>query len=89
MRYEENLGWLNRPTSANAGAQTSRKRSGWTVNASAYAYAVVRRAALTVLPVDMLEAEGYLLSTPANLGYLSGAMKHYLGEYPLSKQSAS
>jgi multimeric flavodoxin WrbA len=37
---------------------------------------VVRRPALTVSPVDMLEADGYLLGTPANLGYLSGAMKH-------------
>ena len=37
---------------------------------------VVRRAALTVSPTDMLEADGYLLGTPANLGYMSGAMKH-------------
>ena len=32
---------------------------------------VVRRPALTVSPVEMLEADGYLLGTPANLGYLS------------------
>jgi multimeric flavodoxin WrbA len=37
---------------------------------------VVRRPALTVSPVDMLEADGYLLGSHANLGYLSGAMKH-------------
>jgi multimeric flavodoxin WrbA len=37
---------------------------------------VVRRPALTVSPVEMLEADGYVLGSPANLGYLSGAMKH-------------
>lgn len=37
---------------------------------------VVRRPALTVSPVDMLEADGYLLGSPANLGYISGALKH-------------
>ncbi len=37
---------------------------------------VVRRAALTVSPVEMLEADGYVLGSPANLGYISGALKH-------------
>jgi multimeric flavodoxin WrbA len=37
---------------------------------------VVRRPALTVSPVEMLEADGYLLGTPANLGYVCGALKH-------------
>jgi multimeric flavodoxin WrbA len=37
---------------------------------------VVRRPALTVSPTDMLQADGYLLGTPANLGYISGALKH-------------
>lgn len=37
---------------------------------------VVRRPALAVTPSDMLEGDGYLLGTPANLGYMSGALKH-------------
>ena len=45
---------------------------------------VVRRPALTVSPVEMLEADGYLLGSPANLGYISGALKHAFDEcyYP-------
>jgi len=38
---------------------------------------VVLRPALTASPVDVLEADGYLLGTPANLGYMSGALKHF------------
>lgn len=37
---------------------------------------VIRRPALTVSAAEMLEADGYLLGTPVNLGYLSGALKH-------------
>lgn len=46
---------------------------------------VLRRPALTVSPAEMLQADGYLLGSPANLGYMSGALKHYLGQYPLIK----
>lgn len=38
---------------------------------------VVMRPALAATAVDVLEADGYILGTPANLGYMSGAMKHF------------
>lgn len=38
---------------------------------------VVARPALTASAVDVLEADGYVLGTPANLGYMSGALKHF------------
>jgi multimeric flavodoxin WrbA len=38
---------------------------------------VVVRPALSATAVDVLEADGYVLGTPANLGYMSGALKHF------------
>lgn len=38
---------------------------------------VVVKPALTATAVDALEADGYLLGTPANLGYIAGALKHF------------
>ena len=37
---------------------------------------VVVRPALAAAASDVLDADGYLLGTPANLGYMSGALKH-------------
>ena len=38
---------------------------------------VVLRPALTAAAADVLESDGYLLGTPANIGYMSGALKHF------------
>jgi multimeric flavodoxin WrbA len=38
---------------------------------------VVVRPALTCPETDVLDADGYVLGTPANLGYMSGALKHF------------
>jgi multimeric flavodoxin WrbA len=40
----------------------------------------VVRPALTCSPVDALEADGLLLGTPANIGYMSGALKHFFDQ---------
>ncbi len=38
---------------------------------------VSARAALSATASDVLGADGYILGTPANLGYMSGGLKHF------------
>ena len=38
---------------------------------------VIIRPALTAAAADVLQADGYVLGTPANIGYMSGALKHF------------
>ena len=49
---------------------------------------MVRPALAAVIP-DMLDADGYLFGTTANFGYMSGALKHYLGDYPSFRNRGS
>jgi NAD(P)H-dependent FMN reductase len=45
---------------------------------------VVAEPALTASAPGVLAADGYLLGTPANIGYMSGALKHFFDQiyYP-------
>ena len=51
---------------------------------------VVSRPALSASASDVLAADGYVLGTPANLGYMSGALKHFFDQiyYPCLEATA-
>jgi multimeric flavodoxin WrbA len=51
---------------------------------------VVARPALIANAIDVLEGDGYILGSPANLGYISGALKHFFDQiyYPCLEATA-
>ncbi|MEZ5185036.1 MAG: NAD(P)H-dependent oxidoreductase [Candidatus Nanopelagicales bacterium] len=51
---------------------------------------VVVRPALSANASDVLAADAFLLGTPANIGYMSGALKHFFDQiyYPTRRATA-
>ena len=51
---------------------------------------IIVRPALSASVSDVLNADAYLLGTPANIGYMSGALKHFFDQiyYPTRQGTA-
>ncbi len=51
---------------------------------------VVAKSALSATVSDVLAADAYVLGTPANIGYMSGAMKYFFDQiyYPTRNETA-
>ncbi len=51
---------------------------------------IVSRPALGANVTDVLESDGIVLGTPANIGYISGALKHFFDQiyYPCLSETA-
>jgi multimeric flavodoxin WrbA len=67
---------VHHTTSPNLQAMYEAVRSGATTD-EIDGVEVVARPALSATAVDVLDADAYLLGTSVNIGYMSGALKHF------------
>lgn len=74
---------VHHTTSPNLQAMFEAVRSGASTD-EIEGVEVVARPALMAGAVDVLEADGLVLGTPVNIGYISGALKHFFDQiyYP-------
>lgn len=80
---------VHHTTSPNLQAMYEAVRSGATTD-EIEGVEVVARPALTAGVADVLDADGLLLGTPVNIGYISGALKHFFDQiyYPCLEAAA-
>jgi multimeric flavodoxin WrbA len=80
---------VHHTTSPNLQAMFEAVRSGATTD-EIEGVRVTASPALHTTAVDVLEADGYLLGTSVNIGYMSGALKHFFDTvyYPCLEATA-